>query len=262
MFIADLHGLNGIGPFLKFLLPLDATSLSGKSQLLSVPAVALSEPLTSLEQLNDVHALLEDHDRSAGKGEDPRNGRIHLVRAGKLHCGRAEGAGEEEGWHWLKGSRWCGLRRPLQGWGHNRRAEAEQVQCDEEQLICSAGDEKNRLNGDVSFLLVTIKVKTYLVGVVQVHDPTPLGVHILVALSLTTHDKSCVHVHVVTCQIQRDQTLEDNAVSRLCSRQENEQAGGRASIGDHIQYSPKASALLKFASRDPIEGIEQAGNGV
>lgn len=100
---------------------------------------------------------------------------------------------------------------------------------------------------------------TDLIGIVQVHDPTSLCIHIFVALGLAAHHKCCVHVHIMACKIQGNQTLENDAVCRLCCRKEHEQARSRASIGDHVQYSSKACALLEFARRDAIEGIKQAG---
>jgi len=59
---------------------------------------------------------------------------------------------------------------------------------------------------------------SYLVGVVFVHQPAPLNAHVLVALSLSTHDQSGIHVHVVARQIQADQALEDHRVGGFPGR--------------------------------------------
>lgn len=90
------------------------------------------------------------------------------------------------------------------------------------------------------------------------HDAAGLGRHILMALVLSAHGKGSIHVHVMTGQVQTDQTLEDHAVCRLGCCQEDEQAGCGAAIGNHIQDGTESSALLKSASSNTIKRVEKA----
>ena len=81
-------------------------------------------------------------------------------------------------------------------------------------------------------------------------------------LAAAAHAQRRIHVHIVARQVQADESLEHNAESGPCARQENEQARGCASIGDHVQHRAKLCALLKVAGCDPVEGIEEAGYAV
>ena len=69
-------------------------------------------------------------------------------------------------------------------------------------------------------------------------------------------------MHIVTGQIQRDQSLEDNGPAWECGSKEDEQAGGCATIGDHVENSAKAGGLLEDAGCIAIEGVEETGDGV
>ena len=65
-----------------------------------------------------------------------------------------------------------------------------------------------------------------------------------------------IHVHVMACQIQRDEELEDDAVCWLRSGQEDEQAGCGASIRHHVQHGAESRALLVFPRSDSIGGVK------
>lgn len=82
------------------------------------------------------------------------------------------------------------------------------------------------------------------------------------ALTLAAHDQGGVHVHVVTCKVQADQELEDHREGGFRSGEEDQQAGGSAAIGDHVQNGAEAGGLLELARCHAIEGIEQAADGV
>jgi hypothetical protein len=104
-------------------------------------------------------------------------------------------------------------------------------------------------------------IATYLVGVVKMHDAV-LGRYVLVALALSAHDQSSVHVHVVASKVQADQTLEDHRVCGLRSGEEDQQASSRAAIGDHIQNGTEPRRLLELARSHAIQSIEEATDGV
>ena len=80
--------------------------------------------------------------------------------------------------------------------------------------------------------------------------------------SLSTHRKRSIHMHVMACEIQAYQPLEDHAICRLRGRQEYQQTGRRATVGDHVQHRTKAGRLLKLARCKAIQSIEEAGDGV
>ena len=76
------------------------------------------------------------------------------------------------------------------------------------------------------------------------------------------HAQSGIHVHVVARQIQRDQTLEEDAPPRESACQEDEQARGCATIRHHVEHGTKLCGLLELAGGHAVEGIEQAGYAV
>jgi hypothetical protein len=98
---------------------------------------------------------------------------------------------------------------------------------------------------------------TYVVGVVLLQDPTPALVDVLMALSAAAHAQGRVHVHVVASQIQRDETLENDAPPGKCLRQEDQQTGRGAPVRDHVQYRAKFCGLLEPTGCVAVEGIEE-----
>lgn len=54
-----------------------------QAQLLTLGEIALSEPLTSVDDLNNVDALLECHDGRREDDQDQGDGMIHLVGTGE-----------------------------------------------------------------------------------------------------------------------------------------------------------------------------------
>lgn len=67
---------------------------------------------------------------------------------------------------------------------------------------------------------------------------------------------------IVTGQIQADQALEDDAPSRPCRREEDQQAGGRAAIGDHVEHCAEGGGLVVAAGGYAVEGVEEARDRV
>lgn len=51
-------------------------------------------------------------------------------------------------------------------------------------------------------------LQTYLVCVIQVQDETSALINLLVAGIRSSHGQSRKHMNVVTCEVQRDQSLE------------------------------------------------------
>jgi hypothetical protein len=102
----------------------------------------------------------------------------------------------------------------------------------------------------------------YLISVIQIHDPTPLCAHVLVALLLPAHTQGRVHVHVMAREVERYQALEDHAVGRLCGCKEDQQARSGAAISDHIEDSAKAGGLVEAARGPAVKRVEKAGDGV
>lgn len=76
------------------------------------------------------------------------------------------------------------------------------------------------------------------------------------ALTLASHRKRGIHVHVVAGEVQADQALEDDGVSWLSRRQEDEQTSGRATIRHHVQHGTEARALLEFPRGHPIQSVQ------
>jgi hypothetical protein len=53
--------------------------LLGQTSLCTICEITLSEPLTGLDNLDNVDPLLEQHDGGRNGDQDPRDGTIHLV---------------------------------------------------------------------------------------------------------------------------------------------------------------------------------------
>lgn len=53
-------------------------------------------------------------------------------------------------------------------------------------------------------------------------------------LPTAAYSERGIHVHVMAGKVQANKQLEDHAPSRSCNRQEDQQAGGRASVRHHI----------------------------
>lgn len=65
------------------------------------------------------------------------------------------------------------------------------------------------------FAFTTIKWTlslTHLIRVVQIQNPAPGLVDFLVALT-PAHDECGIHMHIVACQVERDQALENKRPS-------------------------------------------------
>ena len=81
-------------------------------------------------------------------------------------------------------------------------------------------------------------------------------------LALSSHNQSRIHVHVVRGQVEGDQPLEDDGPAWESGCEENEQAGGGATVSDHVENSAKAGRLLEDARSITVKRIEQARDGV
>lgn len=228
-------------------------ALPGKARQPPSLTVAFGKPLARCLHLNTVDPLLDQHEWQRYQHADPRNSRVHLVGASHFHSGSRERASEEHGG--LGGGR----RARLEGRGvfevgeesgrEEGGAEGEKVQGDEEDLVHGAEGEEDFLSAcQYDCGRLENQLQAYVVGVVLPQEPIPALVDILVATSTAAHAQGRIHVHVVTGQIQRNQELEYNAPPWESLGQEDEQAGGCASVGDHVQYSSKLGALLVFPS--------------
>lgn len=104
--------------------------------------------------------------------------------------------------------------------------------------------------------------KTHVIRIVHGEHPTPAPLDDLVALPAAAHDQRRVHVRVMAGQVQADQQLEDQAPPGEGTREEDEQAGGGAAVGDHVEDGAEAGGLVEAAGGDAVEGVEQAGDAV
>lgn len=103
---------------------------------------------------------------------------------------------------------------------------------------------------------------TYLVGIVEVHYPVPVGRDVLVALRAPAHAQRRIHVHVVAGEVKRDQALEDDAPAGEGLGKEHKQAGRGAAIGDHVQHGTELGALFVVAGCVAVERVEEARHAV
>jgi hypothetical protein len=94
------------------------------------------------------------------------------------------------------------------------------------------------------------------------HYPAPGCGDVLVALIGPSHAESCVHVNVVTGQIQGDKTLEQESPARPSGGEENKKTGGGAAICHHVQHRSKFGRLFKVSSGISIKSIEETGDAV
>lgn len=76
------------------------------------------------------------------------------------------------------------------------------------------------------------------------------------------HRQRRIHMHVMACEIQTNKTLEDDAPAGERGGEEDEQAGGRAAVCDHVEDGAEAGGLVVVARCDAVEGVEQAGDAV
>jgi len=83
-----------------------------------------------------------------------------------------------------------------------------------------------------------------------------------VALVGSTDTQSSVHVHIVTGEVQGNQTLEDNRPARPGGAQEDEQAGSGAAIRDHIQHGTECGRLTVVPGSIAIQRVQQTRHAV
>lgn len=100
----------------------------------------------------------------------------------------------------------------------------------------------------------------YIIRVIQIQDPTPLLLNLLVARR--TPIQTGIHVHIVARQIQRNQTLEQNRPLRIRTAQKTQQTRRCATIRHHVQHCPKLGRLVEAPRGIPIEGVEETGYSV
>ena len=137
---------NGFSCSLALLLSYrNAVHFLRQAQFIPIPTIPLGQPLAGLDQLDDIDPLLEQHDGSAGDGEHPWDSGAHFVGSGHFHGRGAERAGEEERGRGLKRGGRGRIAGPFQRRGDLRRAEAKEIEGDEEEFVERAGDEENRL---------------------------------------------------------------------------------------------------------------------
>lgn len=81
-------------------------------------------------------------------------------------------------------------------------------------------------------------------------------------LSTAPHTQRSIHMHIMARQIQTNQALKHQTPARESGRQEHEQTGSGAAIGDHIEDGAKFRGLTEVARGEAIEGVEQTRDGV
>ena len=245
--------------------------------------VALGQPSAGFDELHDVDQLFRRHHGKANPRDDPGPEAVHLVGPGKLEGAGAVWVGEDLSQERRidlcahVNRRGIGARDLLQ---ESRREEGarerEQIQCDEEGLVQGTEDEEDRLGWFSAFITShgtevkkeegrggsRRKGRTYPVGIVQIQNPASRLVDVLVALIRAAHGQSGVHVHIMAREIERDQALEDDGPAGEGGREEDEQAGGRAAIGHHVEDGAEAGRLVEVARGIAVEGIEEARDAV
>jgi len=90
----------------------------------------------------------------------------------------------------------------------------------------------------------------------------PPLIHLLMTLTTPAHRQRRIHLHIVTRQIQTNQSLKQNRPPRKCACEEHQQTGCCASICHHIQYGSELGGLLEFSSCHAVKGVEEAGDAV
>jgi hypothetical protein len=103
-----------------------------ETSLLSVLPVTLCQPSARLDQLHNIHPLLERHDGQADNANHPWNSAIHFVGASHFHRSGGERRGEESGSFGCGGRAWKESERfaavnGQEGGSDGRRGEAEEV---------------------------------------------------------------------------------------------------------------------------------------
>lgn len=76
------------------------------------------------------------------------------------------------------------------------------------------------------------------------------------------NDERGIHVHVVAGKIQGNEALEEDGPAREGGGEKDEETGGGATVGDHVEHGTEAGRLLEDAGSPAIEGVEQAGDAV
>ena len=228
--------------------------------------VSLNQQLAGVDQLDNVDKLLEQHDRGRDGGDDPRERAVDFVGAGHLKGTRTPGAGEKirrlgMGRVAGLGGGGLGIADGLQKrGGQHRRRKRKEVETNEAELIKSAANEQHGLDNKQSVSHSTHQIRatsSYLAVVVLVEHPVPVGVDLLVALVGPAHAQRRIHVHVVTGQVQRDQTLENDGPPGPGGAQEDQQARGGAAVRHHVQDRAESGRLVEIPRRISIQCIQQ-----
>ena len=90
-------------------------------------------------------------------------------------------------------------------------------------------------------------METHVVRVILLQHPAPTLIHFLVALSGATHAQSRIHVHVMACEVQADESLKDYAPTWKRACKEDQETSCGASIRHHVQYSAKFGRLMEIS---------------
>jgi hypothetical protein len=97
---------------------------------------------------------------------------------------------------------------------------------------------------------------SHLIRIVQMQNPAPTGLDLLVALPARRQTR--VHVDIVAGEIQTDQSLEQDRPPRKRRRKEHEQAGRRAAVGYHVEDGAEGGGLVVPAGSEPVSCVEDA----
>jgi len=90
----------------------------------------------------------------------------------------------------------------------------------------------------------------------------PLLIHLLMTLPTPAHRQRRIHLHIVTRQIQTNQSLKQNRPPWKCACEEHQQTCCCAAISDHIQNGAEFCGLLEFSRCHAVEGVQEAGDAV
>lgn len=151
--------------------------------------------------------------------------------------------------------------------------EREQIHCQEEDLVGRTEREQHLLQRGVSHSFLQHKTRsggagadlraagdsnkpTYIIRVVQIQDTAPLLLDRLVAADAAV--ERGIHVHVVACEVETDEALEEDCPFRVCRGEEAEEARGRAAVRDHVEDGAELCRLVEGAGGVAVEGVEEA----
>lgn len=80
--------------------------------------------------------------------------------------------------------------------------------------------------------------------------------------SLSPHSQRSIHMHIMTREIQCNQTLKQHRMTRHGQGEKNQQTSRRAAIGNHIQHGAETCGLGESSRCETVEGVEETADAV